>query len=575
MGKRAPYLDPFVSSACSLNPRPILIVGERGSGRDSAAQGLHRASNRREFRKISCDLDHEALRRAIFGYRDQLLAEIAWEEEESYVTGLIDICANGTLYLDRLELAQSGSLSLIQDLVYARPRIPSGGSMGQQPDNVLIIASCLKHPFSSSADEFLHPNLRPAFAGRIVFLPSAIERQDFNEVIAEMAVGIAQALGTTPPPMDENVLRELKRHTWPNNFWDLGRVVRFLVEEHPDGQKVSPLNVGAALEEAQKHRPSEPREYGRRKRCEAVARGLRFKGQELAGATVYEWIYQFARWRSTSHIDPRDIAEHILHAVRNRFYYGEERIRSLVARLAAEMISDATRLLARSRRPEVTVDHSALVRKIRPRIIVSNPFGPLTSAEALHYPLREALELGSGNAVEFSDLPKRIAKETLGLAIICIDDCVGTGQQATEEVVGRIAADQTLAGALRAKASEGVPIVFYLLICVGFADGIRSILASVPDCLQLRILCPEVLGSESRAFDDCSLVFPDPLMRSEARHLVIDRIGRKLYPEFPSGFGGLEALIVFQHNTPNASLPILWKNGTVDGTAWKPLFPRA
>ncbi len=40
------------------------------------------------------------------------------------------------------------------------------------------------------------------------------------------------------------------------------------------------------------------------------------------------------------------------------------------------------------------------------------------------------------------------------------------------------------------------------------------------------------------------------------------------------GYGGLQQLRVFSHNTPTSTLTLLWKEGEFDGRDWVPLFPR-
>jgi hypothetical protein len=40
------------------------------------------------------------------------------------------------------------------------------------------------------------------------------------------------------------------------------------------------------------------------------------------------------------------------------------------------------------------------------------------------------------------------------------------------------------------------------------------------------------------------------------------------------GYGDWQLLLVFQHNTPTATLPIFWEHAYLDGREWLPLFPR-
>ncbi|MDH7904171.1 phosphoribosyltransferase-like protein [Porphyromonas gingivalis] len=54
------------------------------------------------------------------------------------------------------------------------------------------------------------------------------------------------------------------------------------------------------------------------------------------------------------------------------------------------------------------------------------------------------------------------------------------------------------------------------------------------------------------------------------------KYGKLLYGRWPLGYENSQALIVFDHATPNNTLPIVWSDSHIAGrsTAWYPLFPR-
>jgi len=53
---------------------------------------------------------------------------------------------------------------------------------------------------------------------------------------------------------------------------------------------------------------------------------------------------------------------------------------------------------------------------------------------------------------------------------------------------------------------------------------------------------------------------------------MVEELGRDLGSDEPLGTGNLQALVVFEHNCPNNSLPVLWKGS--ETLPWTPLFPR-
>jgi hypothetical protein len=92
---------------------------------------------------------------------------------------------------------------------------------------------------------------------------------------------------------------------------------------------------------------------------------------------------------------------------------------------------------------------------------------------------------------------------------------------------------------------------------------------SVPDTMH-------ILHEWDKAFSNNSEIFPDSRMRELVKELS-KRYGDKLYHKGPLGYDESQALIVFPHNTPNNTLPIIWashRNEKTIGVPWNPLFER-
>ncbi len=140
--------------------------------------------------------------------------------------------------------------------------------------------------------------------------------------------------------------------------------------------------------------------------------------------------------------------------------------------------------------------------------------------------------------------------------IVLVDDIVGTGRQATEEIK-----------ALTQKVTPlGVKNIF-LLTAVGMQEGIRAIsentkahVFSAFEYSELdTVTCLDSNFYEGIPHEE----------RAEAKSRL-EYYG-KMTNRSPLGYGGIGALIAFYYNTPNISLPIIWgaKN------SWIPLFKRA
>ncbi len=141
--------------------------------------------------------------------------------------------------------------------------------------------------------------------------------------------------------------------------------------------------------------------------------------------------------------------------------------------------------------------------------------------------------------------------------IVLLDDVIGTGQSVAADV-SRIAEEvHSLA------RSRNI----YVLTVAGYADGIARVMedtgASVISALEY---------SSKDTVTDLDAAFYDGLPMSE-RSRTLDRIKRycRISARSDLGYGNVGGLLVFDHNTPNTSLPLIWARGN----GWIPLFPRA
>ena len=143
-------------------------------------------------------------------------------------------------------------------------------------------------------------------------------------------------------------------------------------------------------------------------------------------------------------------------------------------------------------------------------------------------------------------------------AIVFFDDIIGTGTQATQFYKDHL---RTL----------NKPLLYAAVF--GFDRGIDTVRESAG---FEHVLAGVTLSDEERAFTTSSRIFPDPATRTRLQRLA-ETYGTKLYPRGPLGYEDSQSLVVFPHNTPNNTLPIIWAGETnekVDGVRWDPVWPR-
>ena len=186
--------------------------------------------------------------------------------------------------------------------------------------------------------------------------------------------------------------------------------------------------------------------------------------------------------------------------------------------------------------------------------------------------------LGAGvqqEVVPVEHVSGRLAEDENTRVILFCDDFAGTGQQILTQLFEALGSDGVLQDVCESRAQEGRPVALGVVLGVGFADALRKIQMSGPKWLPVFAHAGDRLEESDRAFSATSSVFPESGLRAWAKTLVVDQVGGSLSPYWPGGFGDLQALVVTAYNSPNDTLPVIWKSGLVQGIAWKALFERA
>ncbi len=212
-----------VSQVAPLS-KPVLIIGERGTGKELIAERLHYLSKRwdQSFIKLNCSsLSESLLESELFGHESGAFTGAKGKHE-----GRFERADGGTLFLD--ELANTSGLiqeKLLRVIEYGEfERV--GGSKTIQTDVRLICAANEDLPSLAEAGEF-RADLLDRLAFDVITLPPLRCRPEDIMTLAEyFAVGMARQLklelfsGFSP-----NAIEQLMSHTWPGNIRELKNVV--------------------------------------------------------------------------------------------------------------------------------------------------------------------------------------------------------------------------------------------------------------------------------------------------------------------------------------------------------------
>ena len=211
--------------------KPVLVIGERGTGKELIASRLHYLSDRWQgpFISLNCAaLNENLLDSELFGHEAG-----AFTGAQKRHLGRFERADAGTLFLD--ELATAPMLvqeKLLRVIEYGQlERV--GGNQSLQVNVRLVCATNEDLPALAAAGKF-RADLLDRLAFDVVQLPPLRERRSDILVMAEhFAIQMCRELGLPLfPGFSERAQLTLLNHSWPGNVRELKNVVERSVYRH-------------------------------------------------------------------------------------------------------------------------------------------------------------------------------------------------------------------------------------------------------------------------------------------------------------------------------------------------------
>ncbi len=234
IGESACFLEmqEHVSQVAPLN-KPVLIVGERGTGKELIASRLHYLSARwqNNFLKINCAALSDALLEAqLFGHEAGAFTGATGQRK-----GLFERADGGTLFLDELaNTAMPVQEKILRVIEYGEfERL--GGNQTLKVDVRLVAATNEDLPALGRAGKF-REDLIDRLAFDVVTLPPLRVRKEDILVLAEhFAISMVKEMGEDFfAGFSEAVQRQLLGYSWPGNIRELKNVIERAVYQHPN-----------------------------------------------------------------------------------------------------------------------------------------------------------------------------------------------------------------------------------------------------------------------------------------------------------------------------------------------------
>ncbi len=225
LGQSEAFLDfqESLSKVASID-RPVLLIGERGTGKELAATRMHYLSRRWQgpFSALNCAaLAPSLIEPELFGYEKGAFTGAAERR-----LGRFEAANGGSLLLDEignipLEV-QAKILRVVEYGVFERV-----GSTRPVEVDVRIIGATNADLRAMAANRRFQPDLLDRLAFDVLFLPPLRARSGDIRLLAEHFAGrMALELDRKEDPVfSAGALRALERHAWPGNIRELKNVV--------------------------------------------------------------------------------------------------------------------------------------------------------------------------------------------------------------------------------------------------------------------------------------------------------------------------------------------------------------
>ncbi len=225
IGESRPFLE-MMEAALRVAPldRPVLVVGERGTGKELVAARLHFLSTRWNGPLVTLNcaaLPETLLEAELFGHEAGAFTGAARRR-----IGRFERADGGTLFLDEIASTPATVQEKVLRIVeYGRfERV--GSSETIRADVRLIAAANLDLPSEAAAGRF-RADLLDRLAFDVLTLPPLrARREDIPLLTDHFARGMAVELGWTEPVQFSTAAREaLLAYPWPGNVRELKNVV--------------------------------------------------------------------------------------------------------------------------------------------------------------------------------------------------------------------------------------------------------------------------------------------------------------------------------------------------------------
>ncbi len=235
---RRELLEIYVPASEAQPPRPILVLGETGTGKDLVARYLHYyspARSRGPFVEHNCaSLSGELVQSVLFGH-----VKGAFTGAQEAALGLVRAAHKGTLFLDEIgELPARGQELLLKVLDHWQVQ-PLGDTRGHPVDVQLVLATNRELAQDAAAGRFRQDLFQRLKALTLRLAPLRDRPGDIRPLVAHFLAQAEKSLKRRTRGLSPDALRALLAYRWPGNVREVAGCCAALVLHAQPGEELS------------------------------------------------------------------------------------------------------------------------------------------------------------------------------------------------------------------------------------------------------------------------------------------------------------------------------------------------
>ena len=225
IGQSGAFLDAVErTSRAAPMRRPVLVIGERGTGKELIAERLHRLSTRWDEALVTMNcaaLPETLIEAELFGHEAG-----AFTGATKTRAGRFEEADRGTLFLDELGTLSMGAQERLLRAVEYGEVTRIGSSRPMRVDVRIVAATNEDLPAKAERGEF-RADLLDRLSFEVITLPPLRVREGDIAVLADyFGRRMGAELGWERwPGFSDHVNEELENHPWPGNVRELRNVV--------------------------------------------------------------------------------------------------------------------------------------------------------------------------------------------------------------------------------------------------------------------------------------------------------------------------------------------------------------